>query len=298
MDSVLIFLLLIVLLVLTGVVVFKLMDRTNGILVSSGERRSYLLYVPARYDPSKPTPLVITIHGFAQWPAHQMRISHWNDLADEYGFIVVYPSGTRFPKRWRTRGMPGSELDPTKDLTFLADLIDKIEADYNIDSNRIYVNGLSNGGGMAFLLACELSDRIAAVGAVAGAFPISWEWCQPSRPMPMMIFHGTKDPIVPFLGGRYRGKDAFPAIAEWVETLVCRYGCSETRIELLSSGSVKGFQYVGGLADIVFYIITNGGHTWPGGEPLPLWITGYTNNDIDATRTLWKFFQDHALNKA
>lgn len=297
MDSFLIFLLASLALVISGMIVIRGINPTNGSLVSSGEKRSYLLYVPASYDPAKPAPLVVTLHGFAQWPAHQMRISHWNDLADEYGFIVVYPSGTRFPKRWRTRGMPGSELDPTKDLTFISDLIDKIEAEYNIDPNRIYVNGLSNGGGMAFLLACELSERIAAVGTVAGAFPISWEWCQPSRRVPMMIFHGTKDPIVPFQGGRFRGKEAFPIIPEWVETLARRNGYIGMPIELPAIGSVKGIDYKGNGADIVFYTITGGGHTWPGGKPLPVWITGHTSMDIDATRTLWEFFQAHPLDK-
>ncbi len=88
--------------IIAGIYAFE--NKTNGSLVSSGEKRSYLLYVPDSYNPAKPTPLVITIHGFMQWPAHQARISRWNDLADEYGFIVVYPSGTGFPKHWRTYG--------------------------------------------------------------------------------------------------------------------------------------------------------------------------------------------------
>ena len=297
MYTVLIFLVAILLLVIAGFGIFRPVNSANGTIVSAGERRSYILYVPASYAASQPVALVITIHGFAQWPAHQMRISHWNDLADEFGFIIVYPSGTRFPKRWRTRGMPGSELDPAKDLTFFSDLIDKIQAAYNVDPNRIYANGLSNGGGMAFLLACELSDRIAAVGAVAGAFPVSWEQCRPSRAVPIMIFHGTKDPIVPFLGGRYRGRDAFPPIAEWVEILARRYGYTGPPVELPANGVVKGIQYTGGMADIVFYTITDGGHTWPGGEPLPVWITGHTTTAIDATRTLWEFFQAHPLSK-
>ena len=89
---------------LTAAVAYLLFNRTNGTIVSSGERRSYLLYVPRTYDPSTPTPLVISLHGYSEWPAHQMQMTHWNDLAGQYGFIVVYPSGTRFPKRWRAAG--------------------------------------------------------------------------------------------------------------------------------------------------------------------------------------------------
>lgn len=154
---------------------FLVINRTNGTIVSAGERRSYLLYVPESYDPSKPTPLVITIHGFAQWPAHQMHITRWNDLADEYSFIAVYPAGTRFPMRWRIVGEAGTSLDPMRDVAFISDLIDKLEAEYNIDPSRIYANGLSNGGGMSFLLSCRMSDRIAAIGTVAGAFNLPWD---------------------------------------------------------------------------------------------------------------------------
>lgn len=287
---------LLVLAVLGLLTWFLVINRTNGTIVSAGERRSYLLYVPESYDPSKPTPLVITIHGFAQWPAHQMHITRWNDLADEYGFIVVYPAGTRFPMRWRIVGEAGSSLDPMRDVTFISDLIDKLEAEYNIDPSRIYANGLSNGGGMSFLLSCRMSDRIAAIGTVAGAFNLPWDDCQPSRPVPTMVFHGTDDPIVPFEGGRYHDSDFFfPAIPDWVAALARRNGCDPQPGELPASGQVSGIRYTGCAADVTFYTIAGGGHTWPGGNPIPAWIAGYTSQDIDATRTLWAFFQSHPL---
>ena len=106
---------------ITIATLFLLADRTNGRIVSSGMERTYLLHVPSSYDPGKLTPLVISIHGFAEWPAHQMQISGWNDLADREGFIVVYPSGTKFPKRWQADG--SSMLD----VVFISDLIDELE---------------------------------------------------------------------------------------------------------------------------------------------------------------------------
>ena len=136
--------------VLLVAIAFRVANRTNGTIISAGEKRTYLLYVPGSYDPSRPAPLVVTIHGFAQWPAHQMQITHWNDLADEYGFIVVYPAGTGFPLRWRIVGGSSSEGNPMQDVTFISDLISQLEAEYNIDPTRIYANGLSNGGGMSF----------------------------------------------------------------------------------------------------------------------------------------------------
>ena len=295
MKTVFIILGVVVFLVLSVVVAFKLLDRTNGTLTSAGEKRSYLLYVPESYDPARPAPLVITIHGFAQWPAHQMYITRWNDLADEYGFIVVYPAGTRFPKRWRTGFIPGMSQDPSADVQFISDLIDRLETDYNIDPTRVYANGLSNGGGMSFLLACALSDRIAAVGIVAGALPVSLEDCQPSRPVPAMMFHGTDDPIVPYSGGQLRREGSLPAIPEWAAMLAERNGCSETPQTIPAQGAVRGSEYTGCAADVIFYTIEGGGHTWPGGNPIPVWIAGKTSMDIDATRTLWDFFQQHPL---
>lgn len=283
-------------LVLFVAIAFRLANRTNGTITSAGETRSYLLYVPESYDPSAPVPLVITIHGFAQWPAHQMQITHWNDLADEYGFIAVYPAGTGFPMRWRVGSRAGPEDGSMQDVTFISDLIAQLESEYNIDPDRIYANGLSNGGGMSFLLSCEMSDRIAAIGTVAGAFTLGWDDCQPSRPVPTMVFHGTADPIVPYAGGPYDDTGIrFPSIPAWVGTLAGRNDCEPEAVDIPSGGQVSGIRYAGCDADVVFYTITGGGHTWPGGEPIPEWIAGPTSQDIDATRTLWDFFLSHPL---
>src|ERR1700740_3653458 len=163
-------------LILTASAAFWVLDKTNGTIVSSGVTRRYLLYIPRSYDLSKAAPLVISIHPAATWPAVEMGISRWNDLAERYGFIVVYPAGSGVlfggfgpgPNVW-----PG---DP-EDVKFVSDLIGKLRREYNIDPNRIYANGMSNGGDMAIVLSCQLPDRIAAVGSVAGAYPQSEEFC-------------------------------------------------------------------------------------------------------------------------
>ena len=276
---------------------YRLADRTNGSLQSGGESRRYLLYVPESYDASAPAPLVISLHGFAQWPAHQSGLTRWKDLADEYGFILVHPSGTGFPKRWRT-GLQGP--DPSPDVAFISDLIDKLESEYNLDPGRIYVNGLSNGGGMSALLACKLSDRVAAMGGVAGAYSFPWSACESARPMPAMIFHGTADPIVPYDGG-LAGDARFnlPAVPAWVEGLAEHNGCALAPVEIPAQGEVSGVRYGGCAknAEVVFYTITGGGHSWPGGGWLPRWLVGHTTHDIDATRVMWAFFQEHKLER-
>jgi len=178
-------------LVLAGEVSFQVRNRNNRSIVSSGEKREYLLYVPESYDSSRPTPLVIGMHGGGMLPAQQMHLTHWNDLADENGFIVVYPAGTGTVRKWHTFDLgPGLE----RDVRFFSELIDTLQSTYNIDPARIYANGLSNGGGMAFVLSCTLSDRIAAVGMVAPAQSLPPGWCANTRPVPMIAFQGDAGP--------------------------------------------------------------------------------------------------------
>jgi polyhydroxybutyrate depolymerase len=275
---------------------FMLFRRRGGTLISSGEQRRYLLYVPKSYDPSVATPLVISLHGFAEWPGHQRDISHWNDVADEAGFIVAYPAGTGNPLRWRTFGAPTTEGGRERDVAFISDLIDALSARYAIDPTRIYANGLSNGGGMAFVLSCDLSERIAAFGSVSGLYALPWDSCHPSRRVPAIIFHGTADPIVPYEGGPSRASDLpFPSVTRWVETLARRNGCQGEPEALPANGEVVGVAYAGCDADVVFYTIDGGGHAWPGGGSMPSIIVGHTTEDIDATRIMWEFFYQHPL---
>jgi polyhydroxybutyrate depolymerase len=175
-------------------------------------------------------------------------------------------------------------------------LIDQLEKQYNIDSKRIYANGLSNGGGMSFYLACQLSDRITAIGSVAGAF--LFVDCQPNRPVPALIFHGTGDRVVP-----YRGRATplvnsfFPDIATFASQWAEWNGCDPTPVGLPVQGDVSGVHYANrhGKAEVDFYTINGGGHGWPGGKPIPKILAIRTTQDIDATRVMWDFFSKYAL---
>ncbi len=281
---------------LGGRLAYRLANKTNGTLISSGMQREYLLYVPPSYDPSTPTPLVITIHGFAQWPANQQDVSRWNTLADEYGFIVVYPSGTGFPKRWGAHGQSNLLNPPPEDVTFISDLIDKLESEYNIDPTRIYANGLSNGGGMSYLLACKLAERIAAIGTVAGAHLYPLDRCRPTYTVPMIAFHGTGDKIVPYDGGPSVMFDVpFPVIPDWGAQYAVQNGCSEMPVELPVPGDVTGIKYTqcNANTEVPFYTIHGGGHAWPGSSFLPEAIVGHATQDIDATCLIWAFFQQY-----
>jgi polyhydroxybutyrate depolymerase len=258
---------------------FRRANRDNGAMVSSGERREYLLYVPPSYDRTKPTPLVISLHGAGLWGAAQREISQWNRIADREGIIVVYPSGVEGngPRIWRADGGPRL----TKDVGFISELIDTLSASYNIDPRRVYANGLSNGGGMSFVLSCTLSSRIAAVGMVGAAHLLPWRWCTDERPVPMIAFHGTADNAAPYRGGTsWVASERFPDIPGWTANWARRNGCAARPVELAVAADVTRIEYPNCAEDasVVLYRVEGGGHTWPGGGPIADWLVGHTSN--------------------
>ncbi len=272
--------------------------RSDGEVVTRGKKRGFLLHVPKGYRVGQPTPLVISFHGFGEWPAHLMRVSGWNEVADEFGFLVVYPRGSGFPLHWFCNSMPGEGQKSAEDVQFISDLLDQLQRKYSIDTNRVYANGLSNGGGMSCLLACRLSGRIAAIGSVSGAYllPRS-EWNAPRR-VPMILFHGTADPLVPFHGGPSKAFHVpFPDVPDWVHWVATNSGCRAEPVKLPDPGRASGVRYPGGTdaVEVVFYTLSGGGHTWPGGKKMPAFLVGLTPSDISATRLMWDFFQQHPI---
>jgi polyhydroxybutyrate depolymerase len=270
---------------------FRIRNRNNGFMISSGEKREYLLYVPSSYDRAKPAPLVISMHGANVWPTQQMELSGWNRLADREGFIVVYPSGREGagPRVWRVGP------DFAKDVRFISELIDKLEQSYNIDAARIYANGFSNGGGMAFVLSCTLADRIAAVGMVGSAQTLPWSWCPERRAVPMITIHGTADRLALYDGGTSWVVPNLPSIPRWTANWARRNGCGPKPVESAVAADVIRRDYVHCADDaaVVLLTVRGGGHTWPGGEPLPEWFVGPTSRSIDATQEMWAFFKAH-----
>jgi len=296
-GTVLVLISLPVALALAEAVSFYVLNRSNGAIVSSGQKREYLLYVPQGSDRGKPTPLVISLHGGALWGAAQKAISQWNRVAEGQGFIVVYPSGTKGdgPRAWhmdQERGLP-------RDVTFISELIDTLEAAYNIDPTRIYADGLSNGGGMSFVLSCTLSDRIAAVGMVGAAQLLPWTWCTDHRPVPMIAFHGTADRFAPYDGGRspVAPDYQFPSIPAWTANWARRNRCETSPVESVVAADVTRLEYTHCADDaaVVLYTIQGGGHTWPGGKPMVEWALGPTSRSVDATSLMWAFFREHPL---
>ena len=181
-------------------------DHTRTLMMGE-QKRTYLVHVPKGYDPKKPTPVVLALHGAAMNGPMMVWFSGLNKKSDEAGFIVVYPSGTGTGPflTWNAGGFKGKMAEgKADDVAFIGKLLDDLGTVVKVDEKRVYACGMSNGGMMCYRLAAELSDRIAAIAPVAGTIAI--EESKPKRPVPVIHFHGTKDTLVPF--EMAKGKDA------------------------------------------------------------------------------------------
>lgn len=290
MKTALLILTLPAVLALFEAVSFHAKNRNNGTIVSSGEQREYLLYVPPDLDRTKPAALVMSLHGAGGWPAMQRDVSRWNELADREGFIVVYPAGrdTPGPRIWH--------MDGDRDPRYVADLIDELRGEYDIDPRRIYVNGLSNGAGMSFALSCRMPDRFAAIGMVGAALLLPSTWCKSTQPVPMIAIHGLQDTAAPYHGGTsWVGPQPFGAFLPFGAGWARRNRCSPDVEDVVIRDGVTRREYTDCANDatVVLYTLRDGGHTWPGGAELPEWFVGKTVEDFDATAEMWRFFQQH-----
>jgi polyhydroxybutyrate depolymerase len=265
----------------------------QSLMVGTQERK-YILYVPAQYDGTTPYPVVFSYHGFASDAQEQMLMTDFNTLADAHHFIAVYPQGLGQPPRWSNGTSIFSPLDNTQDVEFFVALLDALETAWCIDSQRVYVNGFSAGGGMAYRLGCELADRITAIGTVAGAYAEIPNGCNPSRPLPVITLHGKADPVVAYNGVGI----ILPNIPQWVETWQTRNNC-QTQSDLPTQGAVTGVLYSDCDAgvNVAFYTIEDGGHTWAGTTfRQPSHGAGNkVSQDINASQAMWQFFVQYRL---
>ena len=273
-------------------------------LVSADLQRCYLLHIPPGYERGQSLPLIFSLPGFTSNPTGQEYLTRWNEVADEEGVLVVYPQGTPFPLRWNSSTtFTDSEVD---DVQFIADLIDEVSNIMNVDRSRIYVDGMSNGGSMANRIACELAGTVAAVGVVTGPPVEPPGGCIPERPISLIAFYGTEDPLVAYEGGivsdslisklinRSSHPVSFPSVKSYIEAWAERDGCTLVPELIPAQGDASGVRYTGckNASEIVFYTIEGGGHTWPGGRPT---YVGKTSRDIKASQVMWEFFKAHPL---
>tara|TARA_B110000046_G_scaffold174277_1_gene197839 strand:- start:1879 stop:3012 length:1134 start_codon:yes stop_codon:yes gene_type:complete len=260
-----------------------------------GEEREYKLYIPDIYDGSQPAPLLFNLHGYGSNNLEQEVYGDFRPIADTAHFIIAHPMGLVDDfgsTHWNTFGT--SSVD---DVGFLSALIDTIYAAYNIDGNRIYSTGMSNGGFMSYKLACLLSGRIAAIASVTGAMtPLEFDACITNHPMPVMEIHGTADGTVPYDGNLFF-MSSTDIIDHWVAFNECDPEPVITELPDVDGSdgcTATHFVYENGLlgSTVEHYRINDGGHTWPGSA----FGGAGTNNDLNASLEIWRFFSKYKLN--
>ena len=268
-------------------------------LKSGGDLRNYWLVRPEGIEKTKPAPLLMVLHGSAGSGEDMMTVTQrgFERLADKEKFVVVYPDALE--RRWNDQG------GTVDDVGFLLAIVDKLVADGLVDKNRIYVAGISNGGMMAQRLACEQADRIAGIATVAGGLPEPLQaTCKPARALPVLVIHGTEDPIVPWSGGAVAGFEDFGKVLSaretakfWAANNRCGDGgviAAEPDRDPKDGTRVKMevFASCPAGAAVKLAAVEGGGHTWPGGyQYLPERFIGRTSQDVDANMLIWDFFK-------
>lgn len=238
------------------------------------------------------------MHGFTSNGNQQLTYSKFNTIADERGAIVVYPNGV--DKRWNSGITFGIETD-IDDVAFLSMLIDRMVLLYNADPTRVYSMGYSAGGFMSYRMACERTNRIAAIGPVGASITNStFETCDPARPFPIIAFNGTNDALTSYNG--MAGN--FPSIKDVMEFWSEKNGCNEipdsTDLPNINVGdlcTVTKIEYKNCSDNVeqVLFRINSGGHTWPG-TSVP--GVGSTNQDISANEEIWNFCSQYVVPEA
>jgi len=251
-----------------------------------GLSRTYRLFVPLSLDRQTPSPLVLMLHGVGNSADSMVEATQFDRTADTAEFIVAYPDGVNATWNAGYCCLLGASTGPD-DVAFLTRLIDDVQANHNVDPARVFAVGVSAGGMMAYRLGCELSGRIAGVGAVAGAMTL--EDCHPARPVSVIEIHGTADQLVPYEGGATAGGATRPSpptrtVAErWAELNRCPAPPATE-----SDGPVTTATWSGCAEGTAVKLVTidGGGHTWfaPG--------LGTANGAVDATATIWGFLSE------
>ena len=261
---------------------------SEWVVVSGGRDRIAKIHVPASYDPSEPTSVVFNFHGFSSTANQQALIARMLAKSDDAGFIVVHATGVGIVNSWNGGTCCGvaAEQD-VDDVAFVSDLIDELERRVCVDPARVYATGFSNGGFLSHRLACELSDRIAAIAPVAGVVGI--DGCNPIRPMPVLHFHGDADLVVPYGGSMTLG---FSSVADSYSLWSDINGCTgEEKVPAQGDATCVSATGCSDGGELTLCTIDGGGHTWPGGVPIP--GAGKTSTDISATDVMWDFFERH-----
>ena len=254
----------------------------------NGIYRNFIIYIPSINQPSQPCPLVFNLHGKTGTSLGQMWYGDFRDIADTANFIIVHPQGLLDINGDTHWNLGQSTVD---DIGFLNSLYSYVVSNYNIILEQVYSVGMSNGGYMSYFLACNMSDKIAAIASVTGAMgPFTQLNCNANHPTPILQIHGTADTTVPF-------NDIVNGLEYWRDYNNCDISADTFQLpnfSLSDSSTVEYIIYNNGDNGVTteLFKIHNGGHTWPGNSL----SIGLTNYDINASLEIWKFFSRYDIN--
>jgi len=264
---------------------------SNNTIMSDQQQRTFLLHLPPSYG-RQPQPLVINYHGYTETTHVFAQYSNMAVESDKADFILVYPQGEDNPTTWDAGIGAYGPTGDADDVQFTRDLIGYLEKNYCVDAHRIYVTGYSIGGGMAYRVACNLSTQVAAFATVEGAFYTAPGGCHPRHPVPVLEIHGQADRFAPYTGNPPLRMEAVqPYLNNWLNW----DECSNTTQTFFQQSDVTGVEWPH-CADstvVAQYIISDGGHTWPGASPRP--SLGFTTHTIDANVVIWNFCKQFSI---
>jgi polyhydroxybutyrate depolymerase len=251
-------------------------------LMVDGAARSYQIYVPTDYDPRAPLPLLLSFHGLGGSPQDNIKITNWLAFAQKERFIAVFPKGSPAPLSGMLRWNIGPHLFLTEpyadDMAFIDGLLTEINTMLCVNQGQIFLSGFSLGGGMVNRLLCELGDRITAAAVVSGTILPLPKACQSQKRVPLITFYSLQDEFVPYQGG---GAAQLPQVRPWISEKAKENACSMGIQRIPTDAKVVGIEYLRCKAAVVFYLLLEGPHQWP-------------SSPIDATATIWEFFQKQA----
>lgn len=283
-------------------------------ILHGGIERTYFVHVPESYTSKQAAPLLVLLHGGGGLARRMLAFTGFGPLSEKHGIIILAPAGV--DRHWNDgRKKSYRSLDENiDDVGFIVALIQKMEAEYKIDSNRIFVSGISNGAMMSYRLGLEAPEKIAAIAPVVGALPenLAKQWAENKRkldPLPAIIFNGTDDPLVPFDGGEVhllrKKLGTVISVPDTVQLWAARNGCTAkpkissvplTDADMRVNKTVFGEP--GDEGEVVLYTIEGAGHAWPGPEPgaqyLPPRLIGRACHGLNATELMWQFFENHS----
>ena len=295
--------------------------------ITSTYNRTFLYYIPSSFTNLTAVPLLFSFHGLGSNGLEQIDLTKFDVLAEQEGFIAVFPYATDLPRddnpcKDNLPPLPGAEImwnlggeslqycAGVDDVGFVADMVNWFETNYNIDESRIYSTGMSNGAMFSYLLAFNLTGTFAGIAPVCS--PMPWGFGNfTATPITVILMHGTGDPILSYYGYGGSGGNVTYSVDETIA-----YWCGVNNITtppvtttwgpwtpVSENTTITRYVYSGGTngtqvilfkmegCRTVYYVTNCVGHTWPGGpqyaDPI---LIGYVSNQTDGSAQIWKHF--------